>query len=273
MGFVSRIPVALATVVTALLPSFPLPGIKICVSPLPCIVVPVPPLPKIPGLGEGPPDVRMPSDVLDLGGWYLTLPTGTEGDPVDVRPPELLSFSDTWFRLNNARDGVVFTAHAGGVTTENSNYPRSELREMYSGDLASWSNESGTHTMTLRQAITRVPKVKPHVVSAQIHDSEDDVLAIRLEGERLSAQYDDGENELVIDPAYVLGTPYDLTITAANSTIEVSYNDRPVGMIPRAGDGWYFKTGSYVQSNPERGDAPHAVGEVIIYSLKVEHSQ
>jgi hypothetical protein len=80
------------------------------------------------------------------------------------------------------------------------------------------------HTMRLRQAITRVPEVKPHVVSAQIHDSEDDVLAIRVEGERLSAQYDDGQNELVIDPVYVLGRPYDLRITAANSRIEISYS-------------------------------------------------
>ena len=44
------------------------------------------------------------------------------------------------------------------------------------------------------------------------------------------------------------------------------------GDIPVAGDGWYFKAGTYTQSNVERGDAPDAAGQVVIYSLGVTHS-
>jgi Alginate lyase len=230
---------------------------------------PAPPAP--PPTSAPPSPARYPGDVLDLHNWYLTLPTGTTGSPDNVYPPELLTFSNQWFRLDDARDGVVFTANAGGATTKGSNYPRSELREMQGGKLASWSNVSGTHTMTLRQAITRLPLVKPHVVSAQIHDAEDDVVEIRLEGRELIAQYNDGGTDVTIDPAYALGTPYDLSITAANSRIEVHYNGRLAAEIPVAGDGWYFKAGSYVQSNPQRGDAPDAIGEVVIHSLGVEH--
>jgi hypothetical protein len=39
-----------------------------------------------------------------------------------------------------------------------------------------------------------------------------------------------------------------------------------------SGSGWYFKSGSYVQSNLDRGDQADAVSEVVIYSLQVTHS-
>jgi hypothetical protein len=265
---VSRVPPLLAALVTVVLPPLPDPG--------PCTGVPA----CGPGIGSileqalPPfPDLRVPADLIDLGDWYLTLPTGEEGDPDDVYPPDLGTFDGHWFRLNDSRDGVTFRANAGGVTTENSNYPRSELREMRDGELASWSNESGTHTMRLRQAVTRLPEVKPHVVTAQIHGGDDDVVLVRLEGEQLLAEYDDGDSSIVLDPAYELGTPYDLTITAADGRIEISYNGRLAAEIPRSGSGWYFKTGAYVQSNPERGDDPDAVAEVVLYSLAVEHSE
>jgi poly(beta-D-mannuronate) lyase len=218
-------------------------------------------------------DVRVPADLIDLDNWYLTLPTGEEGDPDDVHPPALRSFAGDWFRLNDARDGVVFRAHAGGATTRNSKYPRSELREMRDGALAAWSNASGTHTMRLRQAVTELPRAKPHVVTAQIHDEDDDVVMVRLEGTQLKVEYDDGRSEIVIDQHYELGTPYDLRIVAADRAVEVFYDDRLVADLPISGDGWYFKTGCYVQSNPERGDAPDAIAEVVLYSLEVEHSE
>jgi alginate lyase len=218
-------------------------------------------------------DLRFPADLIDLQNWYLTLPTGEQGDPDVVFPPFLESFVDDWFQLNDARDGIVFRANAGGATTKNSRYPRSELREMLGGELASWSNGSGTHTMTLRQAATRLPQAKPQVVTAQIHDVDSDVVMVRLDRTRLEVEYGDGGGKIVIDPDYQLGTPYNLRIVAADRKVEVFYDDRPVADLPLSGEGWYFKTGSYVQSNPERGDAPDAVAEVVLYSLKVEHSE
>jgi hypothetical protein len=273
---VSRISALLTTTVTALLPS-PIPDADLRLVPTVCIpvstiVAPVPPRSGLAGLIEGL-CVRSPGDLLDLRNWYLTLPTGAEGDPDDVFPPALFSFTSTWFRLTDARNGVVFTANAGGATTENSDYPRSELREMSGGQLAGWSNQRGTHTMTIWQAITRVPQVKPHVVTAQIHDGNDDVMQIRLERNQLMAQYDDGHSRIIIDPSYVLGTPYNLRITAANGRIEVYYNGALAAEIPKSGTGWYFKAGSYVQSNPARGDAPDAVGEVVVYALQVNHAE
>src|SRR5689334_2747063 len=133
---------------------------------------------------------QVPGQLLDLTNWKLTLPTGREGKPEEIEEPALSSFTNNFFRLNDGRDGVVFTANAGGVTTSGSSYPRSELREMSGPELASWSNTTGTHTLRLREAVTQLPKVKPHVVAAQIHDAEDDVIEVRVEGEHLLVEYD-----------------------------------------------------------------------------------
>jgi Alginate lyase len=160
-----------------------------------------------------------PSEVLDLRNWYLTLPTGDEGDPDTVHQPDLATFSSRYFALNDTGDGVVFTAPVDGVTTKNSRYPRSELREMNGPEEAAWSNTSGVHTLTVSQAVTHLPDAKPEAVAAQIHDGNDDVLQIRLEGTRLLAQYDDGAQQVELDPNYTLGTRYTLTITAADQRV------------------------------------------------------
>jgi hypothetical protein len=228
---------------------------------------------------EGPPPGRpasgsavRPSQLLDLRNWYLTLPTGSSGKPDTVEQPDLDGYSSAFFQVDPQRDGVVFTANAGGVTTKNSTYPRSELREMNGAEKASWSNRTGTHTLTVRQAVTELPKAKPELVTAQIHDEESDVLEIRLEDKRLIAQYADGKEEFVVDEDYTLGTPYDLRLVATDGRIDVVYNGKPAGSIAQSGAGWYFKTGSYLQSNTEKGDAADAVGKVVLYQVGVTHT-
>jgi hypothetical protein len=247
----------------------------------PCAVVQVsvglPPCPLPPALPEvAPPDgqgaANKPGDLLDLENWFLTLPIGPPGDPDSIDQPELLDYESEWFDLTPDGSGVVFRAPAGGVTTKNSKYPRSELREMNGEEKAAWSNTEGVHTLESRQAITKVPPAKPEVSATQIHDGGDDVMQIRLEGSTLVAQYADGDEQIVIDPAYELGTPYDLKIVAADGRITVTYNGEQRAEIERSGSSWYWKVGAYTQSNPERGDDPDAVGEVVVYSLSIEHT-
>jgi hypothetical protein len=213
-----------------------------------------------------------PGDLIDLANWFLTLPIGPEGDPDSIDQPELLDYRSDWFDLTPDGTGVVFRAPAGGVTTKNSKYSRSELREMRGEEKASWSNTKGVHTLESRQAITKVPPVRPEVSATQIHDGGDDVMQIRLEGSTLVAQYADGAEQVVIDPDYRLGTPYDLRIVAADGRITVFYDGEQRAQIERSGSSWYWKVGAYTQSNPERGDAPDAVGEVVVYSLRIEHT-
>lgn len=214
---------------------------------------------------------QFPADVLDLRNWYLTLPTGRPRVPDTVEQPELATYSSTYFRLDATRDGVVFTADAGGVTTSGSDYPRSELREMNGDHHASWSNTSGTHTLRVRQAVTELPPVKSQVVTAQIHDAQSDVMEVRLQGTRLIAQYDNGRSAATLDPAYRLGTVYDLRIVAAVGRVAVFYNGVQKADVAASGSGWYFKSGSYVQTNTGKGDQPGAVARVVLYQLQVTH--
>jgi len=227
--------------------------------------------PDIPGI-EPQRVAEKPGDLIGLENWFLTLPVGPAGDPDSIDQPELLDYRSDWFDLTPDGTGVVFRAPTGGVTTKNSKYPRSELREMNGEEKAAWSNTEGVHTLESRQAITKVPPVKPEVSATQIHDGGDDVMQIRLEGSTLVAQYADGEGQIVIDPDYRLGTPYDLRIVAADGRITVFYDGEQRAEIEQSGSSWYWKVGAYTQSNPERGDDPDAVGEVVVYSLRIEHT-
>ncbi|HUS20598.1 MAG TPA: polysaccharide lyase family 7 protein [Aeromicrobium sp.] len=228
-----------------------------------------------------------PAQVLDLRRWKLTLPVGRPGHPTEYRQPALGSLaSGSYVRL--APDhGVAFRAPVGGATTGNSSYPRSELREMSADGQheAEWTNATGRHAMTIDQAITATPQVKPHVVAGQIHDAEDDVVMIRLEGRRLFVE-SDGDDVGLLNPAYRLGTRFTVSIAATPAGIQVTYNPPLRGSsvaaggapksrtvtLRRVGRGWYFKSGCYPQSNPDRGDRPSAYGEVVIYALTVQHS-
>jgi hypothetical protein len=221
----------------------------------------------------------LPSSVLDLSRWKLTLPSGRPGHPAEIRQPRLRGFrDDAHFHLDAAGRGVVFRAPVGGVTTDNSSYPRSELREMAPGGSreARWSSSTGQHILSLTEAITATPRVKPHVVAGQIHDAEDDVVMVRLEGRRLFVE-SDGDDVGVLDPNYRLGSRFTIGMVASRGGIRVFHRaagaTRTVTVhVAKAGRGMYFKVGCYPQSNRSHGDLPAAFGEVVVYALSVRHT-
>ncbi len=224
----------------------------------------------------GGPVASVPSQILDLTNWKLTLPIGDPGEPTEIVQSELASYTiEPYFEVGGNGDVVVFMAHAGGVTTDSSMFPRSELREMTSdgSTKASWSTTSGRHTMTITQAITHLPDVVPHVVAGQIHDEDEYVVLVRLDGQRLWVKSNNGSEEGVLDPAYVLGTEFTLRITAADGLIHVYYNDlaNPAVSVPYDTTGCYFRAGAYSQSNTDYGDAPESYAEVRVRSLVISH--
>jgi poly(beta-D-mannuronate) lyase len=210
------------------------------------------------------------SSGVGLANWYLTLPIGTEGSPTTIHPPQLAGFTQTPYIY--AKDGgLAFRAHAGGATTKNSAYPRSELREMIGGKLAGWDNGVGTHCMRVRQAVTAIPSVKPHVVTAQIHDSSDDVVMVRLEGKHLFVEQE-GRSIGSLDENYTLGKVFTVVIESSGGRIRVHHDGVKKIDISRPAKGCYFKAGVYTQSNPSKGESPEAFGEVVIYDLQVSHT-
>ncbi len=218
-------------------------------------------------------DALVPADALDLKAWKLTLPVDAKGAgrPDEVLQPALASFSlEPFFRLAPETGGVAFQAPCGGATTKGSSYPRSELREMSADGSrpAAWSTTEGTHALTITQAITHLPEKKPHVVAGQIHDAEDDVVMIRLEGRRLFVECG-GKDVGALDEAYALGAFFTVRLEAGGGKIRIFYNDlaAPKATVEKKAEGCYFKAGCYVQSNPKKGDAPDAFGRVVIRAL------
>lgn len=218
------------------------------------------------------------SKPFDITNWKLTLPIGESEKPTEILQPELANFAiDPWFAVVSG--ALRFRAAVNGVTTGGSSYPRSELREMTDGgkNRASWSSKSGKHTMFVDEAITAVPQVKKHVVAAQIHDSNDDVIVIRLELPNLYINVD-GKNKYTLDSDYTLGERFNVRFEVSEGKTKVFYNggSDPVFTLDKGYSGAYFKAGAYTQSNcsKEGSSGPCSdsnFGEVFIYQLAVTH--
>lgn len=223
-----------------------------------------------------------PAQKLNLTNWKVTLPTGSSSSPTEIKQPQLATFTvDPWFKVNANCTGVQFRAHTSGVTTSGSGYPRSELREMANNGTANaaWTNASGTHTMTIDQAIIRLPTTKNHVVAGQIHDSNDDVTVIRLEGNTLYSTLGNTTHAQVVDSNYSLGTRFQVKFVATGGKILIYYKANGAAdfvlkhTINQTISGSYFKAGAYTQSNcsTESSCGTTNYGEVHIYNLQVQH--
>ena len=219
---------------------------------------------------------RLPSAILDLDAWKLTLPYNTDrkGDPDEVVQPELETFQDpVCFYASESGDAVVFHAACDGEQTENSKYPRSELREMKPGgkDESSWSTDSKKrHLMEAELAIIHLPEVKKHVVCAQMHDNDDDVMMVRLEKKKLFIERKNAE-DVPLDDDYKLGDRFTLRVLATDGRIKAWYNGELCMDWKVSKKKCYFKAGCYTQSNAKQGEPKGAYGEVEIYQLETSH--
>ncbi|MEM7697318.1 MAG: polysaccharide lyase family 7 protein [Verrucomicrobiota bacterium] len=215
-------------------------------------------------------------DIFRLDVWKLTLPIDDDanGKPDEVVMPNLHRFEDPeFFYMNDAFDGVRFRAPVGGVTTENSHYPRTELREMDPGgeERASWgTNDGKTHTLVAILAFTEVPKEKPHLCAVQIHDGKDDVLQLRIEERKVFLERD-GADDFLFFEDYELGAFFEIMIISDEGRIRLFKDQKQVLIWETEREGCYFKAGAYVQSNPEKGDDPETVGEVVFRKLWIRH--
>lgn len=218
----------------------------------------------------------LPSQLLNLTNWKITLPTGASSSPTEIKQPQLASFSvDPWFVLSSDKTGVRFRAPVNGVTTSGSSYPRSELREMTSNGTANaaWSSNTGIHTMTIEEAITAVPQTKKHVVAGQIHDASNDVIVIRLEYPKLFVDIG-GTTGPILDSNYTLGKKFTVKFEVSNGSTKIYYNNSLAYTLTKSYSGAYFKAGAYTQSNCSTESTSALCvstnyGEVVIYSLQV----
>lgn len=223
--------------------------------------------------------VSSPALSISLLNWKLTLPIGSPKSPTEIKQPVLATYQiDPWFSVT-PENALRFRAPVTGVTTGGSKYPRSELREMTSNGTtkASWSSTKGTHTLLLDEAITHLPKTKPHIVVGQIHDSSDDIIVIRLESSNLYVNVN-GKNAYKLDSNYTLGKRFTIKFIVSGGKSTVYYNDSsdPVYTLNKDYSEAYFKAGAYTQSNCDKEGSslcsPDNFGEVVIYKLEVTHT-
>jgi hypothetical protein len=226
---------------------------------------------------------QLPSQLFSLTNWKLTLPIASPDNPeqpLEIRQPELATYQAIpWFKMTSDKKGVIFRAPVNSPSTANSEYPRSELREMTADGKEElfWSSTKGIHTLLLEEAITAVPKNKPDVVAGQIHGDDDDIIVVRLEEKKLFLAR--SKEELVIlDDAYTLGKRFTIKFVAKNGEIATYYNNNlaPAYTFIKKVNQAYFKVGVYTQSNCETEESPdlcldNNYGEVVIYNAQVTH--
>lgn len=207
--------------------------------------------------------------------WKLTLPTGEKGKPKEIFFPELDTYEDDNFKQID--DGIEMQCPTNGVTTPGSSYPRCELREMtVDGQKASWDYSSDDeHLMEWEVVVHKLPDKKPHVCIGQIHDVKDDILEIRVEGEKLVARGRDIKGYIPLMD-FELSKAYKFAITVSGGitsfhnlqdNIKITFKEIPLNV-----KGCYFKCGNYVQSNPSKGDAK-AVSVIFLKNVKLTHKK
>lgn len=200
-----------------------------------------------------------------------------------------------WYSRTNptsGKDVVVFSAPLGGATTStNTQYARCELRE-YERDgttKMAFDPKTGDHWIEAKYRIFGLAGLdKPEVTVCQAHDGDDDVIMVSTYQGGLRLRYN-GSQVAVLDSTVADGDEFYLKIRVNNGTPSVYYSSNadvpsttPVttspsssGFFSSAASGWYFKTGSYNQTNENTDpdvDPDASILRVEIRELKHWHS-
>jgi hypothetical protein len=184
--------------------------------------------------------------------WMLTLPIGKIENPRDVMYPEILSYTDSkYFKVVNG--SIALTTPVNGVSTENSKYPRTELREMADFKTrAFWNTSNGRHVMHFGGSVTILPTSVPRVSIAQVYCENDDVVQIRSQIKNKTTTIyvtNNGTLSNVLDNNYRLTRKFNISIFIENNVISVLYNNKTSAVVKlkKSLQQCYFKVGTYPQ--------------------------
>ena len=223
-----------------------------------------------------------PGGNFDLSVWELQLPIGSPGSPTTIPPSELEGadgYTNPAYFWTDKNDGsMTFWDPESGVTTPNSSYPRSELREMNpDGSAADWALP-GTHTLSANLRIVSVTKSvcvgQVHLGSGgsstkpllELYYAPDGTITLGTENSP-----DGGQTRHAVG-SVPLGTrwSYTIAITGGN-TIRLTVNGTTT-TYPIASSFFayrqYFKAGDYNQS---ASSSTSNGAKVKFYSLTVSH--
>ncbi|MFG2937390.1 polysaccharide lyase family 7 protein [Streptomyces sp. NPDC048282] len=222
-----------------------------------------------------------PGGNFDLSIWQLQEPVGSPGSPTTIPSSRLQGangYQDAYFSTDTRDGAMTFWAPEKGVTTPNSHYARSELREMNrNGSAANWSL-SGSHRMS---ATLRVVSVTKNVCVGQIHlgtggsstkpllelyyrSNGDIVLGTENSPDGGQTSHSVGHVPIGKTWTYTIavsgGNTIDLTVNGTTTHYAVPSSFTPYKQ--------YFKAGSYNQSS---SDSTTNGARVAFYGLTVTH--
>lgn len=223
-----------------------------------------------------------PGGNFNLSVWELQEPVGSPGSPRTITSSQLQGakgYQDSYFYTAKNDGAMTFWAPEKGVTTPNSNYARSELREMNSdGSSADW-HLAGSHQL---QATLRVVSVTNHVCVGQIHlgtggSSTKPLVELYYYANGtivLGVENSPSGGQTTHQIANVpVGTQWSYTIAVTGgNTVALTVNGKTTKYpIPSSFDKYnmYFKAGSYNQSS---SSSTTKGARVAFYALTVRHS-
>ena len=223
-----------------------------------------------------------PGGNFDLAIWQLQLPTGSPGKPDTISPARLKGASGytnpSHFWTDSNDGSMTFWAPEKGVTTPNSKYARSELREMNANGSAAYWTLAGNHTLSAQLRIVSVTKnVAVGQVKLGTGGTSTKPLAelyYRPNGDiYLGTQNSpDASGQTLHKVGSVpLGTKWTYVLNVNGNKINLTVDGtRTSYTIPSAFNPYrqYFKAGSYNQSSSE---STTNGAKVKFYSLTVKH--
>ena len=223
-----------------------------------------------------------PGGNFNLAVWELQLPIGSPGSPTTILPAQLKGASGytnpAYFWTDKNDGSMTFWDPEAGVTTPNSNFARSELREMNSnGSAADWAL-AGSHRLS---ATLRVPSVTTNVCVGQVHlgtggSSTKPLLELYYKPDGTislgTENSPTGGQTLHTVGNVSVGKTWSYTIAVSNgNSVDLTVNGSTTHYaIPSSFFAYkqYFKAGSYNQSS---SDSTTKGARVAFYGLNVSH--
>jgi hypothetical protein len=228
------------------------------------------------GAGGGMPT---PTGPIDFRYWVLQLPTGSGTSPDTVSSAELLAGFQNEYFYPTEGDGRAFMDPKQGVTTSGSTRCRSELREQDpAGGNAAWPS-SGSHTLTVEGAVTKLGG--GNIAVAQLFNRSDSIPLGELQystGHRFSLWYQEAKgsgNSTDLKTSIELGAKYTFELAMTDGTFTVAINGKQVySHRPSSGildNEFYFKVGNYDQSTSAGTPSTTPYSIVEAYEVDVVH--
>jgi hypothetical protein len=223
-----------------------------------------------------------PGGNFNLSVWELQLPIGSPGAPTTIPSSQLQGaggYTNPAYFWTDKNDGsMTFWDPESGVTTPNSSYPRTELREMNSnGTAANWAL-SGNSTLS---AELRVVSVTSNVCVGQVHlgtggTSTKPLVELYYHSNGNiylgTESSPSGGQTLHYITNVALGVHWTYVINVSGSTVNLTVNGSETHYsIPSSFDAYdmYFKAGDYNQS---ASSSTTNGAKVKFYRLTVSHS-